>query len=87
MYADLTSPVSKIRVDVTGQRLRIGAGDVHVDMVRLAKSVQNVVERDICPFSVFGGDAGEVDAFGENFARHLNLVDKHIVPLAVRDDF
>ena len=87
MNADLASAVREVRVDVAGQRLRVGAGHIHVNMVRLADSVQYVVECDVGIVPVFGGDAGKVDVIGKDFAGQLDLIDEHIVPLAVMDEF
>ena len=79
--------IPKVRRNIIRKHLRIRSRHINIDILELSPSIKNIVERNICRFTIFWRDLLEIDSGRQNLVRLLNLINKDIIRLLAALDF
>ncbi len=74
-FDDFTAS-AELGSDILRKESGIGAGHVSGNVCALEKTVEDMVESDVCVGAIFGTQTRKVSAFGKYWLRMLNFIDK-----------
>ena len=73
---DYFASPSELGCNIARKKSGIGTGHIGVDIVSLEKSIEDMVERDVGFFTIFGAESRKVRIFGKYWFRMLDFVDQ-----------